>query len=94
MVNDADGQFLLHLWRLNEGRDYGEFAAHIGEEMRRIEAGEEGLGHPDFASLVAESESGELSTTITPGIYGFACIKFLTSGDRDGIWAVGPLEAG
>jgi hypothetical protein len=97
MDNATDGQFDLDLWRLQEGHSYDELVAHIDEEMRRIEAGEPPLGHPDFADLIAESTAatgadGELRTDLLAGTYGFACIYFPSTDDLGAIRSAGPLE--
>ena len=96
MVNEAAGRFDVHLYRLHDSHRYDEFAAHVAEEMRRAEAGEAPLGHPTFASLVAESSAGpgseaELDVGVTSGTYAIGCILFTLSSDPL-IWAVGPLE--
>jgi hypothetical protein len=95
LQNDTGGRFDLDLWRLDDGHEYDELEAHIAEEMRRVEAGEEPLGHPTFADLVAEATaegaSGELHAVLEAGTYGFACIAFDTPAAPSGIWATGPL---
>ncbi len=67
MLNQTPGDFDLDLWLLNEVHEYDELAAHIEEEHRRGEAGEEPLGHPTFATLVAETsaEPGSASELVT-----------------------------
>lgn len=97
MVNESAGRFDADLWRLHDGHGYDEFAALIAEEMRRAEAGEGSLGHPTFASLVAESSASAgseavLDVGLTSGTHAIACILFISSSDVGGIWAVGPLE--
>jgi hypothetical protein len=96
MVNETAGQFDLHLWLLDNGHDYEELAAYIDEERARNEAGEPSLGHPTFATLVAEASAeagstGELITDIAAGTYGTACIFFDRPGSLGGIWAAGPI---
>lgn len=95
LENGTDGRFDLDLWRIDDGHEYAELAAHTAEEMRRIEAGEEPLGHPTFADLVAEASaegaSGELRADLEAGTYGFACIYFATPEAPSAIWAAGPL---
>lgn len=98
LTNETTGQFDIHLWSLQDGHDYDELAAHIDEEGRRNEAGEPPLGHPSFATLVAEAsaEAGstsELVTDIGVGTYGMACIYFDQPGSLGGIWSVGPITA-
>ena len=97
LVNETDSRFDLDLWRLNDGHQYDELATHVAEEMRRIQAGEEPLGHPDFAELVAEATadgaSAELRTNVTAGTYGFACVSFATPAGPTALWAAGPLRA-
>ena len=95
LENGTDGRFDLDLWRIDDGHEYAELAAHIAEEMRRTEAGEEPLGHPTFADLVAETSaegaSGELRVDLEAGTYGFACIYFATPEAPSAFWAAGPL---
>jgi N-acetylneuraminic acid mutarotase len=94
--NKTSGQFDLDVYLLDAGHDYEEFAAHIDEERRRGEEGEPPLGHPAFATLLAEStaEEGinsELVTDVAVGAYGMACIYFDQPGSLGGIWAAGPI---
>lgn len=82
------------LWLLADGHTYEELAAHIDEERRRSERGQPPLGHPTFATLVAEASTdpaGEdtLTTALQPGEYGAACIRFEEG--RPGLWAAGPF---
>ncbi len=82
------------LWKLDEGYDYEELVAHVAEEVSRQEEGLPGLGHPDFAKLVAEASTdsegeGTMTTSIDVGEYGMACIRF--ESDRT-IVAAGPFE--
>jgi hypothetical protein len=81
------------LYRFDGGHTYDELVAHTAEEMRRAEEGLPGLGHPDFATLVAEASTdgeghGTMTTTVDAGEYGMACIRF--EGDR-AIVAAGPF---
>jgi len=88
------------LWQINEGHTYSELVAHIGEEQRRSEAGKPGLGHPTFATLVAEGQadpSAEATITLeaAAGEYGMACIGIdPDSGTPESIDAAGPFVAG
>jgi hypothetical protein len=96
MSNETSGQFDLHLWVLDDGHDYDELAAHIDDDRARNEAGEPSLGHPTFATLVAEASAeagsaGKLIADLTAGTYGMACIFFDQPGSLGGVWAVGPL---
>lgn len=97
MVNETAGIFDLDVWRLDEGREYDELAAHVTEEMRRFEAGEPPLGHPQFAQLVTETATepgagAELPAELEPGTYGLACIAFIGPEELGGIWAAGPIQ--
>jgi hypothetical protein len=81
-------------WRLDKGRNYAEFLAHIQEGQRRFQAREPELGHPTFASLststsVAAGASQPLALPGEAGTYGMACIPW-NSGPT-GIFAAGPL---
>ena len=96
MTNQTNLKFSLDLWKLDEGHTYGELDAHIKEEQRRASAGESGLGHPSFATLivhesVASGTEVKNISTLGPGTYGFVCIAFATS-DRAAIWLAGPLS--
>ena len=82
------------LWRLDTGRSYAEFLAHIREGQRRFQAREPELAHPTFASLstsvsVAAGASQALALPSEAGTYGMACIPW-NSGPT-GIFAAGPL---
>lgn len=84
------------LWRLNEGHAYEELVAHIDEEVRRSEEGLPGLGHPTFATLVAEATTdpqgdGTLTASLDAGEYGMACIRF---GSDGAFTAAGPSGVG
>lgn len=96
LVNATVGQFDADLWLLRPGRTYDELVAHLGEEQRRLEAGEPPLGHPAFATLVAEastaSERGTLTADLDPGTYGLACIRF-EGGVPVQYWSAGPFAA-
>ena len=81
-------------WRLDKGRSYAEFLAHIQEGQRRFQAREPQLGHPTFANLststtVAAGARQSLALPGETGIYGMACIPW-NSGPT-GIFAAGPL---
>ena len=96
MSNQTNGQFDLDLYLLDEGHQYEEFAGHVDDERARDEAGEPPLGHPTFATLVAEASAegeppGQLTTDLAVGTYGMACIFFDQPGSLGGIWPVGPL---
>jgi hypothetical protein len=94
LENESSGQFDADLWLLEPGHTYDELAAHIAEEQRRSEAGEPPLGHPAFATLVAEasttSERGTLTADLDAGTYGVACIRF-EGGAPVQYWSAGPL---
>lgn len=99
MVNEADGQFDVDLWRLDAGHAYGELASHVAEEMGRLEAGDPLLGHPVFADLIAEGSTaigsvGDLEADVTAGTYAIVCILLDASSVPSGIWAVGPIRVG
>jgi hypothetical protein len=96
LQNETEGRFDLDLWRLKDGHEYDDLAAHIAEEMRRIQAGEDPLGHPTFADLTAEgaAEAGaseELRTDLGAGTYGLVCIFFATPTGPSAFWVSGPL---
>jgi hypothetical protein len=96
MSNQTNGQFDLDLWLLEEGHQYEELAGHIDDERARDEAGKPSLGHPTFATLVAERStegepSGQITTDLAAGTYGMACIFFDRPGSLGGLWPVGPL---
>jgi hypothetical protein len=97
MSSETSGRFDVDLWRLSDGHDYEELAEHIAEERRRSQSGEAPLGHPGFATLVAEASaeedsSGELQAQLEPGTYGLACIHFPTDDRPGALWAAGPIE--
>ena len=82
------------LWLMEDGHAYEELAAHIDAERRRSERGQQPLGHPTFATLVAEGSTdpageGTLTTALDAGLYGAACIRF--EGSTPGLWVAGPF---
>ncbi len=90
LSNKTANQAQFDFWRLNEGHAYSEFVAHIKEEQRRIHAGEPGLGHPAFATLittvtVAPQGTKSLVLPSEAATYGMACIPLTF------IFAAGPL---
>jgi len=95
-VNESGDQFDADLWLLDAGHGYDELAAHAAEEDRRIEEGLPSLGHPAFATLIAETtilQRGNMRVTLGGGTYGMACIRFVDGLPKD-IWAAGPLTIG
>jgi hypothetical protein len=94
LLNETTAQFDADLWLLEPGRTYDELATHVAGEQRRLEAGEPPLGHPAFATLVAEastvSERGTLTADLDAGTYGVACIRF-EGGAPVQYWAAGPF---
>lgn len=96
MTNETEAHFNLDLWKLDQGHTYSELDAHIKEEQRRAAAGEPELGHPSFATMIAQESVASGTevkniSTLTPGTYGFVCIAFVTSGPG-AIWLAGPLS--
>lgn len=90
LSNKTANQGQFDFWRLNAGHAYSEFVAHIKEEQRRIQAGEPGLGHPQFATLittetVAPQGTKSLVLPTEPATYAMACIP------SNFIFAAGPL---
>lgn len=100
IVSELDAAAWFDLWQLDEGHTYSELVAHIDEEQQRAEAGEPGLGHPPFATLVAEGEADpRAEATITleaaAGEYGMACIGIDPDTETpSSISAAGPFVAG
>ena len=94
LSNKSATEAHFDFWRLDTGRSYAEFLAHIQEGQRRFQAREPELGHPTFASLststsVAAGASQPLALPSKAGTYGMACIPW-NSGPT-GIFAAGPL---
>ena len=94
LANKSATEAHFDLWRLDAGRTYAEFLAHIQEGQRRFQAGEPELGHPTFASLstsvsVGAGASEPLSLPSQAGTYGMACIPW--NNGPTGIFAAGPL---
>ena len=99
MVNEAGGQFDADLWRLDAGHRHDEFAAHVADEMQRIQAGDPPLGHPAFADLVAEASAAvgsaaDLDANLDGGTYAIACILLDARSVPSGMWSVGPIHVG
>ena len=100
IASELDTPAWFDLWQLDEGHTYSELVAHIDEEQRRAEVGEPGLGHPTFATLVAEGEADpRAEATITleaaSGEYGMACIGIDPDSETpSSISAAGPFVAG
>lgn len=94
-VNRTSDQFDVDLWMLHEGHAYQELADHIAQEQQNFENNDPPLGHPTFATLVAEATvqlegSAEVTADLEAGTYGFACIRF-EEGAPVEILAVGPF---
>lgn len=93
--NQSSAQFDADLWRLQEGHGFDELAAHAAEEQRRSREALPPLGHPSFATLVAEQsvtiQRGSVTAYLSPGTYGLACIRFVDEVPVD-IWAAGPFS--
>ncbi len=94
LSNKTANQAHFDVWRLNEGHSYSELVAHIKEEQRRSQAGEPGLGHPTFATLLTTEivEPQRTKSLVLPSeaaTYGMACIPW--RGGPTGIFAAGPL---
>lgn len=94
LSNKTANQAHFDFWRLNEAHSYSEFVAHIREEQRRIQAGEPGLGHPTFATLITTEtvEPQGTQSLVLPSeaaTYGMACIPWRNG--PTGIFAAGPL---
>jgi len=100
IASELEAAAWFDLWQMEEGHTYSELVAHIDEEQRRAEAGEPGLGHPTFATLVAEGEadpSAEATITLeaAAGEYGMACIAIDPETETpSSISAAGPFVAG
>jgi len=100
IASELDTPAWFDLWQLDEGHTYSELVAHIDEEQRRVEVGEPGLGHPTFATLVAEGEvDPRAEATITleaaSGEHGMACIGIDPDTETpSSISAAGPFVAG
>jgi hypothetical protein len=99
MVNEAGGQFDVDLWRLDPEHGYDEFAAHVADEMQRIQGGDPPLGHPAFADLIAEASAdvgsvATLEADVDVGTYAIACILLDLRSEPSGIWSVGPIHVG
>lgn len=100
IASEMDAAAWFDLWQINEGHTYSELVAHIDEEQRRAEVGEPGLGHPTFATLVAEGQadpSAEATITLeaAAGEYGMACIGIDPDTETpSSISAAGPFVAG
>ena len=99
MVNEAGGQFDVDLWRLDAGHAYDEFAAHVADEMQRLQAGDPPLGHPAFADLVAEASAAagsaaDLDADLDRGTYAIACILLDARSVPSSFWSVGPIRVG
>lgn len=90
----TDGIADFDLWLLDDEHGYEEFVAHVEEEHRRIRSGEPPLGHPSFATLVAEASTdptgeGLMAASLRVGVYAMACIRH--DPEAAGIWAAGPV---
>jgi hypothetical protein len=95
LSNKISTEAHFDFWRLDPGRSYAEFRAHIQEAQRRRLASEPELGHPTFANLsasiiVAAGGSQSLAIPGEAGTYGMACIPW--KGGPTGMFAAGPVE--
>jgi hypothetical protein len=95
VANKSSKEAHFDFWRLDPGRQYAEFQAHIVEGHRRLQAREPMLGHPTFAKLstsntVPAGGSQSLAIPGAAGTYGMACISW--SGGPIAMFAAGPVE--
>ena len=95
LSNKISTEAHFDFWRLDPGRSYAEFRAHIQEAQRRRLAGEPELGHPTFANLststtVFAGTGQSLAIPGEAGTYGMACIPW--KGGPTGMFAAGPVE--
>lgn len=95
LSNKISTEAHFDFWRLDPGRSYLEFRAHIQEAQRRRLAGEPELGHPTFANLststtVLAGTGQSLAIPGEAGTYGMACIPW--NGGPTGMFAAGPVE--
>ncbi len=97
IVNQTGQAVDIDVWKLDEGRAYEEFVAHLDEEMRLMEADQPGLGPPSWVSgrseITVETETGSQDVTMDQGTWVFACIPFDPAADEPtGIFPAGPVE--
>ena len=95
LANKISTEAHFDFWRLDQGRRYSEFLAHIQEAQRRFQAGEPELGHPTFANLSTSTTvaTGATKSLVIPGVagsYAMACIAW--NGRPTSIFAAGPVE--
>ena len=96
VVNKTDAEVSFDMWRIAEGHTYEEFAAHIDEERRLAEAGEQVLGPPSYAEdliqIKVQPGESEIFETLSPGTYAIVCFEeYDQVGGRPSA-LVGPVE--
>jgi hypothetical protein len=98
VTNNTDGVAGVHLWRIIDGHTYDELAAHVAEEVRLAQAGEPGLGHPDFVADLVEvvadaGNSASATGTLRVATYGLVCARLSeTASQRGPFKTIGPIE--
>ncbi len=79
LANGTTDTAFFDVFLVDDQSSFGQLAAHIAEEQRRLRSGEPFIGYPGFAYLAAQRFLGpqEKSTLETKGLrrgtYGIVC---------------------
>ncbi len=76
-VNETSDVGAFHIWRLDDGSTFDEFAAFIAKHRKQMEQGVD-TGPPPFATMVGREVRTEASDSVSldasAATYGVACI--------------------
>ena len=95
-MNKTEAEVFFDMWRIAGGHTYEEFTAHIDEERRLADAGDQGLGPPSYAEdliqiRVQQGES-EIFVALSPGTYAIVCFEEYNQVGVRPSALVGPVE--
>lgn len=98
-VNETSDVGAFHLWQLDDGRTFEDFAAFIAEHRRAFDEGLPDTGPPPFATQVGEEvrtdATATMAVTASEATYGVACITpHEGAGRLVATYAAGPIVVG
>lgn len=99
LINHTSDYFYVHVLWFFDNHQYGELAAYIKDEQRRLRAGDSTIGPPAYVAEAAQDEVPPHSTLkhtaiLASGSYGIVCTLSKEAGisdPADGISITGPL---
>jgi hypothetical protein len=100
LVNESPGEARIHLWMIEEGHIFADFAGFLEEEAARMESGKEPHGAPGYVTFMTEiaaegGTSGAGEASVDEGSYAFACFPWKEANGEivhETIYSAGPLE--